>query len=564
MNDQGERWQLMHKSSDVPGYDDRSQFSIFPLQEAVLEALAEKLAPQMYEFVEEGSPSTRRLLPPPTDVQRTTLLHGLAGHSLLVQSKSGTGKTIAMALCSISRVDPQYRFSWAALRAFRVGSGAQRTDPKELVCDADWLKARVADRKRALMSGWAGVQALQGIIVVPTRELVGQVTEEVGYLVRYLTDDEQIRVLDLQGGSLVQASLSGLKTIRPHLVVSTPGRLLSAVNHNSKASRVKDVWWPPPRELLKLLCFDEADRLFTENFTQQSKDVIARFGCNSTQILAMSATFDPPVLSRLEAAVVDVDLADAELVPCVAHRKAYWNVGLFDVPAVDLSREVAELRTIHRVFLCSSYFNRAEDTAQIPSQRETPQMRNLREAEETGTALLGRMPSLDVPTLQSISYHLVKIPASQTGDPDWTMVKDAKLSSALSVLDSISYRQAVIFTNYNNWGGELSDRLRVAGVPSVAITSQMSQSLRQAALSRVRRGEFRVVVCSDLLARGLDLVEVDLVLHADVAQDKETFLHRSGRTGRFGNRGTVMLFATADEEEKVRLVALQAGVRLEL
>ena len=97
--------------------------------------------------------------------------------------------------------------------------------------------------------------------------------------------------------------------------------------------------------------------------------------------------------------------------------------------------------------------------------------------------------------------------------------------------------KAVVFCQTKREADEVA--AAVAGThPSEALHGDISQSGREKALGAFRSGQARVLVATDVAARGLDIPHVDLVVHYDLPGDQETFLHRSGRTGRAGNKGT--------------------------
>ncbi|MCA3277125.1 MAG: DEAD/DEAH box helicase [Roseomonas sp.] len=85
--------------------------------------------------------------------------------------------------------------------------------------------------------------------------------------------------------------------------------------------------------------------------------------------------------------------------------------------------------------------------------------------------------------------------------------------------------------------GNLAER----GFPTVALSGELTQAERLRALQALRDGRSRVCVATDVAARGIDLPELDLVIHAELPRDSETLLHRSGRTGRAGRKGTSVL-----------------------
>ena len=99
------------------------------------------------------------------------------------------------------------------------------------------------------------------------------------------------------------------------------------------------------------------------------------------------------------------------------------------------------------------------------------------------------------------------------------------------------------------------------GFAAVMLSGELSQHDRTAALDSLRAGRARVGVCTDVAARGLDLPELDLVVHADLPTNPETLLHRSGRTGRAGRKGVCALIVPHPKRRRAEQVLNAARVR---
>ena len=106
--------------------------------------------------------------------------------------------------------------------------------------------------------------------------------------------------------------------------------------------------------------------------------------------------------------------------------------------------------------------------------------------------------------------------------------------AAVNVLRYFEARAALVFCATREGVRRLHGRLLERGFDVVALSGELSQQERNRALQSLRDGHSRVCVATDVAARGLDLPELDLVIHADLPTNKETMLHRSGRTGRAG------------------------------
>jgi ATP-dependent RNA helicase DeaD len=100
------------------------------------------------------------------------------------------------------------------------------------------------------------------------------------------------------------------------------------------------------------------------------------------------------------------------------------------------------------------------------------------------------------------------------------------------------------------------------GFAAVMLSGELSQHERTTALDALRSGRARVGVCTDVAARGLDLPELDLVVHADLPTNPETLLHRSGRTGRAGRKGVSVILVPHAKRRRAEQVLNAARVRV--
>ncbi|KAJ4837360.1 DEAD-box ATP-dependent RNA helicase 53, mitochondrial [Turnera subulata] len=94
-----------------------------------------------------------------------------------------------------------------------------------------------------------------------------------------------------------------------------------------------------------------------------------------------------------------------------------------------------------------------------------------------------------------------------------------------------------------------------------ALHGDISQAVRERTLSGFRNGNFNILVATDVAARGLDVPNVDLVIHYALPKSPETFVHRSGRTGRAGKTGTTILIHSQDETRQVKIIEREVGCR---
>lgn len=119
-------------------------------------------------------------------------------------------------------------------------------------------------------------------------------------------------------------------------------------------------------------------------------------------------------------------------------------------------------------------------------------------------------------------------------------------------------RSALVFCGTRIAVQHLSSRLANRGFSVVALSGELSQNERSHALQSIRDGRARVCVATDVAARGIDLPTLDLVVHADIPNNAETLLHRSGRTGRAGRKGVSVLVVPRTRRHHVMRL-LQSG-----
>ncbi len=129
-----------------------------------------------------------------------------------------------------------------------------------------------------------------------------------------------------------------------------------------------------------------------------------------------------------------------------------------------------------------------------------------------------------------------------------------KTDALLRILEVEVPDAALIFTRTRIGADELAETLTHDGLPAEALHSDLSQAQRTAVLERMRSQKLRVVVATDVAARGLDIDHISHVINFDLPMDLETYVHRIGRTGRAGRRGDAVLLVTPRERGRLRLI----------
>ncbi|MGR3714375.1 MAG: DEAD/DEAH box helicase [Shimia sp.] len=122
---------------------------------------------------------------------------------------------------------------------------------------------------------------------------------------------------------------------------------------------------------------------------------------------------------------------------------------------------------------------------------------------------------------------------------------------------------AIVFANTRAMVNRLTTRLSNRGFNVVALSGELSQSERTHALQAMRDGRAQVCVATDVAARGIDLPNLDLVVHAELPNNHETLLHRSGRTGRAGRKGVSALIVNRKSNKKASRILGMAKLKAE-
>ncbi len=151
-------------------------------------------------------------------------------------------------------------------------------------------------------------------------------------------------------------------------------------------------------------------------------------------------------------------------------------------------------------------------------------------------------------------------------DIEYKAIRVAPNEVELAVVNVLRYFEApgaLVFANTRERVKHLTSSLRERGFSVVGLSGELTQSARSEALQALRDGHARVCVATDVAARGLDLPDLGLVIHAEIPVNKAGLLHRSGRTGRAGKKGVSVLLVSYTRRRKVELMLQSASITAE-
>jgi len=134
------------------------------------------------------------------------------------------------------------------------------------------------------------------------------------------------------------------------------------------------------------------------------------------------------------------------------------------------------------------------------------------------------------------------------------MKREWKLEILLNLYKMMEITQAIIYCNSKKTVDYVSEELTKKGFVVSSMHSELPQQERDKVMKEFRLGATRVLITTDLLARGIDVYQVSLVINYDIPKQKETYIHRIGRSGRFGRKGTAINFATPEEKEEMETI----------
>ncbi|ACM21096.1 ATP-dependent RNA helicase [Geotalea daltonii FRC-32] len=284
----------------------------------------------------------------------------------------------------------------------------------------------------------------RALVLVPTRELAAQVSEQMNNYARRLS----LRSTMIYGGVNIQAQIERLHR-GVDIVVATPGRLLDHAERGTvNLSRIK------------FLVLDEADRMLDLGFIDAIQKV-AEYLPVKRQTLLFSATYSQSIKQ----------LADELL-----NKPRRIEVARSNIAADAVTQAIYQVEKSRKREMLSFLISRGK------------------------------------------------------------------------------WNQVLVFARTRYGADKLTEELLYDGIKAAAIHSNKSQSIRNRTLAEFRRGEFRVLVATDVAARGLDIEQLPHVVNYDLPQVPEDYVHRIGRTGRAGKEGIALSLVSHEEQPLLKAI----------
>jgi len=179
------------------------------------------------------------------------------------------------------------------------------------------------------------------------------------------------------------------------------------------------------------------------------------------------------------------------------------------------------------------------------------------------------MPS----TIASLSRSILRDPLKVEVTPASSVIdtikqylyfveKQEKKDLLINLLKKDKKQSVLVFSRTKHGADKIARLLCKAGIGSEAIHGNKSQNARQRVLNNFKSQKTRVLIATDIAARGIDVDQLELVINYDLPDVPETYVHRIGRTGRAGNNGTALTFCSAEENAMLNDIQKLTGKKL--
>ena len=185
---------------------------------------------------------------------------------------------------------------------------------------------------------------------------------------------------------------------------------------------------------------------------------------------------------------------------------------------------------------------------------ETPEDRQTTLFSATMPVPIRRLANKYLNDPQSVTIKHKQLTVDTTKQQYYLVRESDKLAALTRLFEFEDITRALVFARTRVSTGELANELSVRGFSAEVLNGDLSQDARERVLGRFRRDQVKVLVATDVAARGLDIDDISHVFNFDLPQDSEVYVHRIGRTGRAGKTGTAVSFITPKEQWRLRKI----------
>ena len=177
------------------------------------------------------------------------------------------------------------------------------------------------------------------------------------------------------------------------------------------------------------------------------------------------------------------------------------------------------------------------------------------------------------PAVRALAERLLRdpiridVPATAATKPDILqrsiLVDTARRTQLLRhLIEQHGWTRTLVFVATKYSTGHVAEKLRRAGIPAAALSGDLSQGARTKALADFKAARVKVLIATDVAARGIDIAQLAAVVNYDLPRSTTDYVHRIGRTGRAGNSGVAVSFVPDSAEQHFRLIEKRQGLRV--
>lgn len=480
----------------------KASWSDFPIPKEILKSLKEH----------------NMLEPLPIQIRsmKATLLKDM---NVLGAAQTGSGKTFAYAIPLITKIlanlkkHPSSKLKAKILKAHKKKEDFELIDGEmvaieDMIVDKDLDLDKNSDDREMLDLGDDSEKSIgttscpEAIILVPTRELATQVKSEIDKLCKNTT----LKTCCLIGGLSQDKQLRILKKLRPHIIIATPGRLYEIIQSDTiKHLNVQSI------ASIRTLVVDEADRMVEKGHFDEMLKVI--------DIIKESKNFR------------DEDFA--------------FRVYLFSATLTFLHELPDRFKNINPTMVRKE--SRSNSKKQKNGKVLDPKEHNKKNKIKRILNLLG---------IQRSETKIIDLNDDTSfGRPNPEQLTEWKINCLAGEKDLYLYyflkqsenMRTLVFCNSKDCLRRLTNVLKYLGYKPLNLHADMDQKKRLSNLERFRSNSDALLIATDVAARGLDIKDLDCVIHYQVPKTCESYIHRSGRTARLNKSGTSLTLCEPKE-----------------
>jgi ATP-dependent RNA helicase RhlE len=154
-------------------------------------------------------------------------------------------------------------------------------------------------------------------------------------------------------------------------------------------------------------------------------------------------------------------------------------------------------------------------------------------------------------------------PVETVGHAMYLVEQTRKVELLLAILRNSGSGKVLVFTRTKHRAKKLAEQLIKSGLRATSLQGNLSQNRRQEAMDNFRSGRIRVLVATDIAARGIDVSQISHVINYDMPDTADAYTHRIGRTGRMARLGTALTLVTGEDKLKIRTIERLLGRPME-